>query len=59
MSTYDWLRQRYISQLEKEVEEMVEYDNVDPDTAGDYFLEKLEDWEYGYGDYMYDMMGDR
>lgn len=59
MSTYDWLRRRYMTQLEEEIEEMIENDNVDPDTAGDYYTEKLEEWDAGYGDYMYDMIGDR
>ena len=56
---YNWLRRRYIAQLEKEVERMIEDENIDPDTAGDYFVEKLQEWEDGYGDYMYDLMGDR
>lgn len=59
MSTYDWLRRRYMNQLEEEIELMIEEGNVDPDTAGDYYVEKLQNWEDAYGDYMYDMMGDR
>ena len=56
---YNWLRRRYIAQLEKEVERMIEDENIDPDTAGDYFIEKLQEWEDGYGDYLYDLMEDR
>lgn len=59
MSTYDWLRRRYMNQLEEEIELMIEEGNVDPDTAGDYYVEKLREWEDGYGDEMYDLMGDR
>ena len=59
MSTYSWLRRRYIAQLEAEVEDMIEYENVDPDTAGDYFTEKLQEWEDGYESYMFDYREDR
>ena len=56
---YNWLRRRYIAQLETEIEDMIENENIDPDAAGDYFVEKLQEWEDGYGDYMYDLMEDR
>ena len=59
MSTYNWLRHRYMNQLEEEIEFMIEEDNIDPDIAGDYYVEKMQEWEDGYGDYLYDMMGDR
>ena len=56
---YNWLRRRYIAQLEVEIEDMIENENIDPDIAENYFIEKLQEWEDGYGDYMYDLKGDR
>lgn len=47
------------NKLKAEIEDMVENGNIDPDTAGDYYVEKMQEWEDGYGDYLYDMMGDR
>ena len=59
MSTYNWLRRQYMNQLEEEIEFMIEEGNVDPDSARDYFVEKMQEWEDGYEDYLYDMIGDR
>ena len=56
---YNWLRRKYIAQLETEIEDMIENENIDPDVAENYFIEKLQEWEDGYGDYMYDLKGDR
>lgn len=59
MYTDKWVRRMFKNKLEAEIEDMVENGNIDPDTAGDYYVEKMQEWEDGYGDYLYDMMGDR
>ena len=59
MYTDEWVRRRYMAQLAKEVEDMIENGDIDPDIADNYYTEKLEELDAEYGDYLYDMMGDR
>ena len=56
---YDWLRQRYETKLTNELGDKIDFEDISEDEADVIFNEKIEEWEAGYGDYMYDAKGDR
>ena len=56
MSTYNLLRRQYMNQLEKEIEFMIEENDINLNDVDDYRVEELQKWEDGYGDYLYDIM---
>lgn len=58
-TSYNWMRQRYETQLANELRDKIDFEDMSEDEADRIFDEKMEEWEAGYGDYMYDLMGDR
>lgn len=56
---YDWLRQRYENQLINELQNKIDFENMNEVEADIVFNQKMEEWEAGYGDYTYDAKGDR
>ena len=56
---YKWMRQQYIWKIESQLQDAIDNDEIDEDDATAIAEKLVEDWEAGYGDYMYDMMGDR
>ena len=57
--TYNPVRRWYELHLEKEIEEKIENEEMTEEEAAWYFQEKMEDWEWGYGDELYDSRNDR
>lgn len=56
---YDWLRQRYENQLINELQNKIDFENMNEGEADIVFNQKMEEWEAEYGDYTYDAKGDR
>lgn len=56
---YKWMRQTYIAKLQKELEEAIEDEKITEEEAETIFNRELDAWNDGYGDYMYDLKGDR
>ena len=56
---YKQMRQTYITKLKIWLEESVEDGIITEEQADIIFKRTLQDWECGYGDYMYDSIGDR
>ena len=53
------MRMRYRSELSDEIDRMIEDGELDPDDADAYYTEKMDDWDGGYADMMYDIYKDR
>lgn len=56
---YKWLRQKYEAQIAEELRDAVDFGEMTEDEADLEFNKRVEEWEAGYGDYMYDLMNDR
>lgn len=56
---YNSVRRRYELQLGEEIKEKIENEELTEEDAGWYFQEKMEEWQWGYSDAMYDFMNDR
>ena len=56
---YNRLRQEYIWKIESQLQKAIEDDEIDEGDAAAIAEKLIEDWEAGYGNYTYDMMGDR
>lgn len=59
MSTYKWLRQNYEAKICEQLRDAVDYGEMTEDEADLEFDRLVEEWEAGYGDYMYDLRNDR
>lgn len=56
---YRMLEHNYAVRLSDQIEDMIENGELDPDDADDYYYEKMDDFKWGYADYMYDNYKDR
>ena len=56
---YKWLHQNYEARIAEKLRDAVDYDEMTEDEADILFDKLVKEWEDGYGDYMYDMIGDR
>ena len=56
---YNWLRQTYENRIVEELRDAVDWGEMTEDEADQKYDELMEDWDAGYGDYMYDLKGDR
>ena len=56
---YKWLHQNYEARIAEKLRDAVDYGEMTEDEADILFDKLVKEWEDGYGDYMYDMIGDR
>lgn len=56
---YNWLQRRYENHIVEELRDAVDWGKMTEDEANLLFDKLMEEWEAEYGDYMYDLKGDR
>lgn len=58
-TNYDWMRERYEIQLADKLQNKIDFGEISDYEASIIFNREIEEWEAGYSDYMYDLIGDR
>ena len=56
---YNWLRQNYIERINKHLQNAIDDGEMTEEEASIVFNNMITEWENSYGEYMYDMKGDR
>lgn len=56
---YNRLRQEYIWKIESKLQDAIDNDEIDEGDAAAIAEKLIQDWEAGYGDYVYDLKNDR
>ncbi len=56
---YNWEKHRYEKDLYEELEDAIYAGELTEGEANLIFIERMLEWEAGYGDYLYDIRGDR
>ena len=56
---YNWLKQKYKTEVREELDYKLDFGEITEEEADNIFRKKMEEWNDGYGDYMYDIKRNR